>query len=82
MKSLELKEKRLKRPLLQNTKKSKKYYGRRYLGTTNNGKDIWITMRFDRIDMQISLEVNGDLDDLLEEGAVLAPVKSYTASWK
>ena len=64
-----------KAAFLQNAEKSKKYYGRRYLGTTNNGKDIWITMRFDRIDMQISLEVNGDLDDLLEEGAALAPVR-------
>ncbi len=60
---------------LQNAEKSKKYYGRRYLGTTNNGKEIWITMRFDRVDLQISLEVNGDLDDLLEEGAALAPVR-------
>ena len=64
-----------KAAFLQNAEKSKKYYGRRYLGTTNNGKDIWFTMRFDRIDLQISLEVNGDLDDLLEEGAVLAPVR-------
>ena len=64
-----------KADFLQNAEKSKKYYGRRYLGTTNNGKDIWITMRFDRIDLQISLEVNGDLDDLFEEGAALAPVR-------
>ena len=56
-----------KAAFLQNAEKSKKYYGRRYLGTTNNGKEIWITMR--------SLEVNGDLDDLLEEGAALAPVR-------
>ena len=34
-----------KAAFLQNVEKSKKYYGRRYLGTTNNGKDIWITMR-------------------------------------
>ncbi len=64
-----------KTAFLQNAEKSKKYYGRRYLGTTANGKGIWITMRFDRIDMQISLEVNGDLDELLEEGAALAPVR-------
>jgi len=59
----------------QNAKSADKYYGRRYLGTTKYGKDIWITMRFDRADLQISLEVNGDIDDLLEEGAVLAPIR-------
>ena len=32
-------------------------------------------MRFDRADLQISLEVNGDIDDLLEEGVVLAPLE-------
>ena len=64
-----------KSAFLQNAEKSNKYYGRRYLGNTNNGKEIWITMRFDRIDLQISLEVNGDLNDLLKEGAVLAPVR-------
>ena len=59
----------------QNAKSADKYYGRRYLGTTKYGKDIWITMRFDRADLQISLEVNGDMDHLLEEGAVLAPIR-------
>tara|TARA_B100000900_G_scaffold310231_1_gene268984 strand:+ start:1014 stop:1571 length:558 start_codon:yes stop_codon:yes gene_type:complete len=64
-----------KAAFLQNAEKSNKYFGRRYLGTTKNGKDIWITMRFDRADMQISLDVNGDLDDLLMEDAVLAPTR-------
>ena len=64
-----------KSAFLQNAEKSNKYYGRRFLGTTKYGKDIWITMRFDRVNMQISLEVNGDLNDLLLEGAVLAPTR-------
>tara|TARA_B100000287_G_scaffold407770_1_gene433508 strand:+ start:379 stop:936 length:558 start_codon:yes stop_codon:yes gene_type:complete len=64
-----------KAAFLQNAEKSKKYYGRRFLGTTKYGKDIWITMRFDREDMQISLDVNGDLDDLLLEDAVLSPIR-------
>lgn len=59
--------------LAKNANSADKYYGRRYLGTTKYGKDFWITMRFDRADLQISLKVNGDIDDLLEEGAVLAP---------
>ena len=59
----------------KNARSAKKYYGRRYLGTTKYGKDIWITMRFDRSDLQISLEVNGDIDDLLDDGAVLAPIR-------
>ena len=59
----------------ENARSAKKYYGRRYLGTTKYGKDIWITMRFDRSDLQISLEVNGDIDDLLDDSAVLAPIR-------
>ena len=59
----------------KNAENSNKFYGRRYLGTTEFGKDIWITMRFNRSDMQISLEVNGNLDDLLSENAKLAPLR-------
>jgi len=59
----------------QNAKSADKYYGRRYLGTTKHGKDIWITMRFDKADLQISLKANGDINDLLEEGSVLAPIR-------
>ena len=59
----------------KNAENSNKFYGRRYLGTTEFGKDIWITMRFNRSDMQISLEVNGNLDDLLSENARLAPLR-------
>ena len=59
----------------KNAQNSDKFYGRRYLGTTESGKDIWITMRLDRKDLQISLDVNGKLDDLLHEKAVLAPTR-------
>ena len=64
-----------KAAFLQNAEKSNNFNGRRYLGTTKYGKDIWITMRFDRENMNISLEVNGNIDDLHKEGAVLAPVR-------
>ncbi len=64
-----------KAAFLQNAENSNNFDGRRYLGTTKYGKDIWITMRFDRVDLEISLEVNGDLDELLEQGAFLAPVR-------
>ena len=64
-----------KAAFLQNAEKSNNFNGRRYLGTTKYGKDIWITMRFDRENMNISLEVNGNIDDLLEKGAKLASVR-------
>ncbi len=60
---------------LKNAENSKKFYGRRYLGKTSYGKEIWITMRFDRSNMQISLEVNGLLDDLLDRDAALSPIR-------
>ena len=51
------------------------FNGRRYLGTSKFGKDIWIIMRFNKEDMQISLEIDGKLDDLKDLGATLAPIR-------
>ncbi len=53
-----------KAAFLQNAENSNNFDGRRYLGTTKYGKDIWITMRFDRENMNMSLEVNVNIDDL------------------
>ena len=73
-KKLELK-KRKKEQFLTNALKKDTFNGRRYLGTSKFGKDIWIIMRFNKEDMQISLEIDGKLDDLKDPDATLAPVR-------
>ena len=50
-KTLELK-KRKKEQFLTNALKKDTFNGRRYLGTSKFGKDIWIIMRFNKEDMQ------------------------------
>lgn len=73
-KKLELK-KRKKEQFLTNALKKDTFNGRRYLGTSKFGKDIWIIMRFNKEDMQISLEIDGKLDDLKDPDAILAPIR-------
>lgn len=73
-KTLELK-KRKQEQFLTNALKKDTFNGRRYLGTSKFGKDIWIIMRFNKEDMQISLEIDGKLDDLWDPDAILAPVR-------
>ena len=71
-----LKHKKKKREqFLANALKKDTFNGRRYLGTTKFGKDIWIIMRFNKENMQISLEVDGKLDNLKDPDAKLAPVR-------
>ena len=73
-KKLKLK-KRKKEQFHTNALKKDTFNGRRYLGTSKFGKDIWIIMRFNKEDMQISLEIDGKLDDLRDPDAILAPVR-------
>ena len=78
---LEIEERRLQNKLRKkadfanNAQKSRSYEGRRYLGKTAKGREIWATMRFNRQDMQIFLEVNGNINDLLDTNAILAPIR-------
>ena len=71
---LKLKKKK-REQFLTNALKKDTFNGRRYLGTTKFGKDIWIIMRFNKENMQISLEVDGKLDNLKDPDAKLAPVR-------
>jgi hypothetical protein len=61
-----------KRLMTNNAKRSLNYDGRRYLGRTKTGKEIWITMRFNRKTMALSLNCNGNIADLLENEAELS----------
>ena len=58
-----------------NAENSKKYGGRRFLGITPNGKEVWSTMEFDRSSKVLELNLGKNFNDLYHEKAFLAPVR-------
>ena len=58
-----------------NAENSKKYGGRRFLGITPNGKEVWSTMEFDRSSKVLSLNLGKGFKDLYHEDAFLSPVR-------
>ena len=48
------------------------YGGRRFLGFTPKGKDIWVSMKYVKDDRELSLKVDKGFKDLFKEGARLA----------
>lgn len=62
----------------ENARKATKFEGKRYLGTTANGRDVWINFKIERdstlpnAKKTVKIWSTVDLDLLLEEGAELA----------
>ena len=57
---------------VENAKKAKTFAGKRFLGFTPKGAEVWISMELNRENMELSITTTHDLDVLLEEGAELA----------
>ena len=55
-----------------NAVKKNIYGGRRFLGFTPKGKDVWVTMKYTRDDMELFLKVDKGFKDLFKEDARLA----------
>ena len=55
-----------------NAAKKNIYGGRRFLGFTPKGKDVWVTMKYTRDDMELFLKVDKGFKDLFKEDARLA----------
>jgi len=58
-----------------NAEKSKKYGGRRFLGITPNGTEVWSTMEFDRISKVLDLNLGKGFNGLYDKEAFLSPVR-------
>ena len=56
----------------RNAAKKNIYGGRRFLGFTPKGKDVWVTMKYTRDDMELFLKVDKGFKDLFKEDARLA----------
>ena len=57
----------------ENAKKSNVYAGRRFLGYTPTGKEVWITMEYLRNTQELSLRVDSGFNLLYHKDARLAP---------
>ena len=58
-----------------NAEKSKKYGGRRFLGITPKGGEVWSTMEFDRSSKVLDLNLGKGFNDLYDNEAFLSPVR-------
>tara|TARA_B100000282_G_scaffold292795_1_gene267075 strand:- start:506 stop:1039 length:534 start_codon:yes stop_codon:yes gene_type:complete len=58
-----------------NAERGTKYGGRRFLGITPKGKEVWSTMEFDRSSKVLDLNLGKGFKDLYDEQAFLSPVR-------
>ncbi len=58
-----------------NAERGTKYGGRRFLGITPEGKEVWSTMEFDRSSKILDLNLGKGFKDLYDEKAFLSPVR-------
>ena len=58
-----------------NAERGTKYGGRRFLGITPKGKEVWSTMEFDRSSKALDLNLGKGFKDLYDEQAFLSPVR-------
>tara|TARA_B100001559_G_scaffold280845_1_gene254067 strand:+ start:625 stop:1161 length:537 start_codon:yes stop_codon:yes gene_type:complete len=57
---------------LENAKNATEYGGKRFLGFTNKGAEVWISAYLNRETKEIKVESTHNLSSLLEDGAQLA----------
>ena len=58
-----------------NAERGKKYGGKRFLGITPSGKEVWSIMEFDRRSKVLELNLGRGFNDLYKEEAFLSPVR-------
>ena len=56
----------------RNAAKKTIYGGRRFLGFTPKGKDIWVSMKFDKFKKELILKTSNGFEELFNENAKLA----------
>jgi hypothetical protein len=56
---------------IQNAQKSKSFAGKRFLGFTKHGSQVWISMEVDKDQKDLIIRTTHNLDALLEDGAEL-----------
>jgi hypothetical protein len=61
-----------KEKALQNAQKGNTFAGRRFLGFTKHGAQVWISMEVNKDRKDLNIKTTHKLDALLEEGAELA----------
>ena len=54
---------------MKNSEKGNTYAGKRFLGLTPRGGEVWISMELDKVKKDLSINTTHNLNILLEEGA-------------
>lgn len=62
----------IKAKMLENAKKSNIFAGKRFLGFTSKGAEVWISMKLDRATKDLTIKTTHNLNSLLGEHADLA----------
>ena len=65
---------------LENAKKAKIFAGKRFLGFTANGAEVWISMEINRETKELKVNTTHNLSVLLEEGSELAATQTRPKS--
>lgn len=55
--------------MLENSEKGNTYAGKRFLGLTPRGGEVWISMELDKVKKDLTINTTHNLNILLEEGA-------------
>ena len=64
-------ESQYKREAIENASKANTYGGKRFLGFTPKGAEVWASMSVDRETLDLKVDFTHDLNILLQEGAVM-----------
>ena len=64
-------ESKYKKEAIENASKAKTYGGKRFLGFTPKGAEVWASMSVDRETLDLKVDFTHDLNILLQEGAVM-----------
>jgi len=57
---------------IENAKNAEIYAGKRFLGLTPKGAEVWISMEIDKENLDLKVDSTHDLNTLLQKGAILA----------
>ena len=57
---------------IENAKNAEIYAGKRFLGLTPKGAEVWISMEIDKENLELKVDSTHDLNTLLQKGAILA----------
>ena len=69
--------KKLNKIYEDNAKRRNLYGGKRFLGFTPNGDDVWTTMRFEKDSKELNVDLGKGFSKLYDEKSFLSPTRVH-----